>query len=352
MKIRIIIFIGMLSISSVYFDILLGATPSPKIQKNHIIMIRGSNAESQEKTPPSISTATQTQAQKIKTLALISNEIRLEGLSDVIRKCTTIKMAKEIYSIAKVYYPKFISAVRWEADDVVFMVNGREIMYVEGRMLSRENIPLKNTFRSIIYPYNTAAITAMFDTIPEANPNLSTTYYRSSDFHIALTGGIPRNLKDSIQDVRVLGFTVRLHTSIAEVLKKASDEILTLAKTDKSLDDFLASIRTISGFRNRNVKGSANVSMHAFGFAFDLIPYSYDNKVAYWKWAKVLYPDTWNKKPLNERWLIHPKAVTIFEKYGFIWGGKWPNYDTIHIEYRPALITNGQNPYAASRKKH
>ena len=30
--------------------------------------------------------------------------------------------------------------------------------------------------------------------------------------------------------------------------------------------------------------------------------------------------------------------VRIFEKHGFIWGGKWYHYDTMHFEYRPELL--------------
>jgi hypothetical protein len=30
--------------------------------------------------------------------------------------------------------------------------------------------------------------------------------------------------------------------------------------------------------------------------------------------------------------------IKIFEKYGFIWGGKWNHYDTMHFEYRPELL--------------
>ena len=32
--------------------------------------------------------------------------------------------------------------------------------------------------------------------------------------------------------------------------------------------------------------------------------------------------------------------IDIFEKHGFIWGGKWYHYDTMHFEYRPELIFN------------
>jgi hypothetical protein len=30
--------------------------------------------------------------------------------------------------------------------------------------------------------------------------------------------------------------------------------------------------------------------------------------------------------------------VEIFERHGFIWGGKWFHYDTMHFEYRPEML--------------
>jgi hypothetical protein len=32
------------------------------------------------------------------------------------------------------------------------------------------------------------------------------------------------------------------------------------------------------------------------------------------------------------------------EEEGFIWGGKWPMYDTMHFEYRPELILLSLSP--------
>ena len=32
------------------------------------------------------------------------------------------------------------------------------------------------------------------------------------------------------------------------------------------------------------------------------------------------------------------EVVSIFERYGFIWGGQWRHYDGMHFEYRPELI--------------
>ena len=34
------------------------------------------------------------------------------------------------------------------------------------------------------------------------------------------------------------------------------------------------------------------------------------------------------------------QIVRIFEKHGFIWGGFWYHFDTMHFEYRPELLPN------------
>jgi hypothetical protein len=38
------------------------------------------------------------------------------------------------------------------------------------------------------------------------------------------------------------------------------------------------------------------------------------------------------------------EIVDIFEKQGFIWGGKWYHFDTMHFEYRPELLDTGVKP--------
>jgi hypothetical protein len=73
----------------------------------------------------------------------------------------------------------------------------------------------------------------------------------------------------------------------------------------------------------RVVKDTGNRSMHAWGAAIDLNTKYSD----YWMWSKGGYR---NRMPA--------KIVAIFEKHGFIWGGKWGHYDTMHFEYRPELF--------------
>lgn len=74
----------------------------------------------------------------------------------------------------------------------------------------------------------------------------------------------------------------------------------------------------------RNIAGTDRLSNHSFATAIDInTKYS-----AYWKWNKNLTYQ--NQIPME--------IVEIFEKYGFIWGGKWYHYDTMHFEFRPELL--------------
>jgi hypothetical protein len=68
--------------------------------------------------------------------------------------------------------------------------------------------------------------------------------------------------------------------------------------------------------------------MHAYGAAID-INTKYAN---YWRWA--------SRDRDRPRWRnqIPASIVRIFEKHGFIWGGHWYHYDTMHFEYRPELV--------------
>jgi hypothetical protein len=76
-------------------------------------------------------------------------------------------------------------------------------------------------------------------------------------------------------------------------------------------------------FNCRVVKDTGLRSMHAYGAAVDLnVAYS-----DYWLWSKGGYR---NRIPYE--------IVAIFERHGFIWGGKWGHFDTMHFEYRPELL--------------
>lgn len=111
---------------------------------------------------------------------------------------------------------------------------------------------------------------------------------------------------------------------VAEKLKAVSAELDALPKRFKV---YLAP--SAGTFNCRVVAGTKQRSAHGYGIAIDIAV----KRAHYWRWAKggsngrIVYR---NKIPA--------KIVRIFEKHGFIWGGRWHHYDTMHFEYRPELI--------------
>lgn len=75
------------------------------------------------------------------------------------------------------------------------------------------------------------------------------------------------------------------------------------------------------------------VASHAYAAAIDLnLEYS-----SYWLWQK-------KKGAIEYRNRMPYEIVEIFERHGFVWGGKWYHDDTMHFEYRPELIGSSTAP--------
>ena len=110
----------------------------------------------------------------------------------------------------------------------------------------------------------------------------------------------------------------------AGALQKVSNELARLP------DRFLVYLRPSQGTYNcRAIAGTNRASAHGFGIAIDIAAaHSH-----YWLRAK---PGAGGHIAYKNE--IPREIVRIFEAHGFIWGGKWYHYDTMHFEYRPELI--------------
>ena len=78
----------------------------------------------------------------------------------------------------------------------------------------------------------------------------------------------------------------------------------------------------------RVIAGTSSPSAHGYGISIDIST----THSHYWRWPKV---------PAGEiiyRNEIPMEIVSVFEKHGFIWGGRWYHHDTMHFEYRPELL--------------
>src|SRR5215470_11910943 len=141
---------------------------------------------------------------------------------------------------------------------------------------------------------------------------------------------LPSKGSKSLQFTRING--------AAAALQKISDEL------DKLPDQFLEYLRPDQGTYNcRPIAGTNRRSAHGFGIAIDIAA----SRTHYWLWSEAA-PD--GRVPYRNE--VPFEIVRIFEQNGFIWGGRWYHYDTMHFEYRPEIMAvaktlsaNGDRPW-------
>ena len=126
---------------------------------------------------------------------------------------------------------------------------------------------------------------------------------------------LPRNSGRAVSVTSVNG--------VNRALEAVSDEL------DNLPAEYQKFLYPIGGTYNcRRVAGTEQRSMHSWGAAIDLNPAYAD----YWRWKRSWGgADTYANR-------IPQRIVAVFERHGFIWGGRWSHYDTMHFEYRPELL--------------
>jgi hypothetical protein len=137
--------------------------------------------------------------------------------------------------------------------------------------------------------------------------------------------------------VEISGFTVTIHGRLRGPASRVSKELDFLRQSDPQVSSWLRRLAEMNGYNYRYVEGTRSRSLHSYGTAIDLIPRGRDGGYSYWQWAMNKVPDWWTI-PSEERWIPPMALVRAFERQGFIWGGKWLFFDTMHFEYRPELL--------------
>jgi hypothetical protein len=154
---------------------------------------------------------------------------------------------------------------------------------------------------------------------------------RNEAFFLKIYGNsiqqVQKNLTQITWCPKLVGQKIRV-TTINGINKK-------LVQIGKELDghpELKKYLTNIGGtFAWRNIKGTTRHSMHSFGMTID-INTDYSD---YWEWACKCTNESAVFKYQNK---IPQIIIDTFEKYGFIWGGKWYHFDTMHFEYRPELL--------------
>lgn len=113
----------------------------------------------------------------------------------------------------------------------------------------------------------------------------------------------------------------------ADALRRVAKELAKLPAPVQTIAQ-----KTSGTFNWRKIRGASRMSMHSYGIAIDVgVPFA-----DYWRWRKAR-PD--GSRPYRNRFPV--ELVEAFERHGFIWGGKWYHFDTMHFEYRPELLAEG-----------
>jgi hypothetical protein len=218
---------------------------------------------------------------------------------------------------------------------IITSVNGNDVIFADGTALILddgvasksftewlEKPDIKDMFRQ---PYDAAGSAA---TPPEEwDPGRA----RNEAFFMKVYGDCRKGkVEDKLADVvwlpkkwgKKLKFTKV--NGAAEHLKAVSLELDRLAK------QFDVDLYPVAGTYNcRKVAGTEFRSPHGYGIAIDIaLKHS-----SYWRWF-LTKPDV----KVKYRNAIPIEIVRVFEKHGFIWGGRWRHFDTMHFEYRPELL--------------
>jgi hypothetical protein len=170
---------------------------------------------------------------------------------------------------------------------------------------------------------------------PIVDPDYDPGRVRIDPLMLAVYGASPTAVQKALVVVRLRGVPFSVHQRIEEPLKRVSKrlDIAARAKGGPTLDRYFA--HPGGTFNWRYIAGTSELSMHAWGIAIDIDP-SYAH---YWR-NEPEAKRTWKNR-------IPQAIVDAFEAEGFIWGGRWYHYDTMHFEYRPELLDPACYPRAA-----
>jgi hypothetical protein len=169
--------------------------------------------------------------------------------------------------------------------------------------------------------------------LPPPKKNFDPGRIRNEPFFLKIYGSTANEVRKNLTDItwcpKQIGqkITITRVNGVDKQLIKVSNEL----DQHPELKKYLSHIG--GTFNWRNIAGTTRHSMHSFGMTID-VNTAYSD---YWQWAcKCTNEDV----PVNYKNRIPQIIIDTFEKYGFIWGGKWYHYDTMHFEYRPELINH------------
>lgn len=169
---------------------------------------------------------------------------------------------------------------------------------------------------------------------PDTPPGFAPGRIRSYPLLKTLYGENAGEARKGLRSVKLLNKKFSLNEKAAAAFSRAAIDLEKLAARNPGLKEYL---KPEGGFYWRNIAGESRLSAHSFGVALDIGV----KKSPYWRWSK--------QRPHPLQATYPREIVEIFEREGFIWGGKWHEYDIMHFEYRPELICKARALYGTGK---
>jgi hypothetical protein len=266
--------------------------------------------------------------------------------------------AEDMAKLFAAAYPERLGPAVFRDGDWTFEMDGSIWRYAQGRFLPQEEAGRPEDFRpQFLYRYSLEPSDGSADSNPWqplADQVLSRRFSLGSYGRLYTNPGAARSpFYEALWQTRsreeafsrqrwftFLGRQVQAHRGIVAPLNRAEARILALAGNDPEIQGWIDSLASITGWNWRNVAGSQNRSYHSYGIAVDFLMKAQPGMETYWQWTEAKGID-WRSVPPENRQNPPSVVIRIFEEQGFIWGGRWSRYDTMHFEYHPELLILG-----------
>ncbi|ATB69889.1 putative peptidase [Sulfurospirillum diekertiae] len=211
-------------------------------------------------------------------------------------------------------------SVKTIKDNTVFFMDGSSLPYDDKKVKTFDQL-LDNADIEDMFNQKYPAFAPITDPALNDDPGR----FRNDAFLKKLYGSSKSEIEKNLTTINWLpnhGNTklrFNKNENAAAQLQKVSDEL------DKLPEEYMKYLKKVDGtYFFRKIAKTERLSAHSYGIAIDLdTHYS-----RYWQWDKT---HTFHNEFPKE-------IIDIFEKHGFVWGGRWYHYDTMHFEYRPELF--------------
>jgi len=238
---------------------------------------------------------------------------------------TTFSPAQQIPANAKKLIDAYPNQIKGFKNNNIIFKDNTTLVYDDGKKKTAQqlldNPDIEDQF---LYPYTTGKSTS---NTKAQDPGR----IRNEEFFKKIYGNSKAAVEQQLVNINWCPKLVnqKIKVTSANGLDKIVKSLSAELDTHPELKKYLTNIG--GTFNWRMIAGTKRLSMHSFGMTID-INVKYSN---YWQWDCKCKSENTKLSYKNQ---IPEQLIAIFEKHGFIWGGKWYHYDTMHFEYRPELL--------------